>query len=355
MRTLHGRIARADGSVASGAVRFDRRIAAVEPGAFAGGSDYIFPGFIDLQVNGSHGRDVMSAPAGVLLEISRHLACEGTTGWLPTAITAPLERIERVHAAVAEVMGRGEEPGAAAALGLHLEGPFISPLKLGVHPGLALEPRGEALERVLALSELKLLTLAPELAGALEAIARLAARGVVVSIGHTNATLEETQKAIAAGARMFTHLFNAMRPLGHRDPGPAAAALTTDAAAAAVIPDGLHVHPEVLRLVYKARGARGMILTTDKVALGGGGKGAARRADGALAGGVISMLEGVRMMVGRVGATVGEAVLMAAANPAAVIGLADRGRIAPGARADLLVVGPELDLKAVFVAGRELG
>ncbi len=358
MRTLRGRIARADGSFAEGAVRFDRRIEAVEPGACADPPDYIFPGFIDLQVNGSHGRDVMSASAAALMEISEGLAREGTTGWLPTAITAPLGWIERVHGAIAEVMGRDGAlagPCPATVLGMHLEGPFISPLRLGAHPKLNLEPRGAALERVLALSQLKLLTLAPELAGALEAIARLTARGVAVSIGHTNATLEEAHEAIAAGARMFTHLFNAMRPLGHRDPGVAAAALTACAAAPAVIPDGVHLHPEMLRLIYKARGGRGMILTTDKVSLAGGGAHPARRADGTLMGGGISMLEGVRVMVGRAGATVGDAVLMAATNPAAILGLADRGGILPGLRADLLVVSPELDLKAVFVAGRELG
>ncbi len=374
MRTLGGRIARADGSIVEGVVHFGRRIEAVEPRASAGASDYILPSFIDLQVNGSHGLDVMTASAGALAEISRKLAREGTTGWFPTATTAPLDTIERVHASVAEAIAHekaaAETSTGAAILGMHLEGPFISPLRLGAHPKLNLEPQGEALERVLALSELRLLTLAPELAGALEAIPRLAARAVVVSIGHTNATFAEAQNGIAAGARMFTHLFNAMRPLTHRDPGVVGAALTTTTAIPAVIPDGVHVAPEVLRIIYKARGAGGIILTTDRVSLAGAHVAAeaqaasgpvrfdalaARRPDGTLAGSVISMLDGVRVMVERAGVTVGEAAVMAATNPAAVMGLADRGRISPGTRADLLVISHELDLKAVFVVGREAG
>ena len=150
---------------------------------------------------------------------------------------------------------------------MHLEGPFISPLRLGAHPTLNLEPRGDAFERVLAMSALRLITLAPELPGALDAIRRLAARNVVVSIGHTNATLDEANAGIDAGARMFTHLFNAMRPLNHRDPGVIAAALAPSAALAGIIPDGVHVHPAILRLAFAARGRSGLILVTDKVAL----------------------------------------------------------------------------------------
>jgi N-acetylglucosamine-6-phosphate deacetylase len=363
MRTLRGRIARADGSIVEGVIRFDRRIEAAEPSASAPGRDYVLPGLIDLQVNGSHGHDVMAASADAILAISEKLAREGTTAWLPTAITAPLETIERVDAAVGEASARqqapgGELPRAASVLGMHLEGPFISPLRLGAHPALNMAPRGEALARVLALGHLRLLTLAPELDGALEAVGRMVARKVVVSIGHTDATLEEADRAVAAGARMFTHLFNAMRALSHRDPGVVAAALTTTAATPALIPDGVHVHPAMLRLAYQARGASGLILTTDKVALGPGVRlegGAARRPDGALVGGVISMLDGVRVMVERAGVGLGEAALMAATNPAALLGLGERGLVAPGLRADLLVLDAELNLKTVFVAGREIG
>ena len=370
MARLGGRIARPDGCLLRGFVSFEQRIVAVEPSERAG-DDYILPGLIDLQVNGSHGVDIMTASADGLLRISKNLAAEGTTGWLPTAITSPLDSIERVNRIVDEAVAeQSEDAGpqsSASILGMHLEGPFISPHRLGAHPKLTLEPAGEALERVLALNRLRLLTLAPELPSALDAIRRLCARGVAVSIGHTDATLEQAEAGVAAGARMFTHLFNAMRPMRHRDPGVAAAALLASAATPAVIPDAVHVHPAMLRLVYRLRGAAGMILTTDKIGLAGargastslGGArikvdgGAARLDDGTLAGSIISMLDGVRVMVETAGVTAGEAARMAAGNPAAILSLGDRGKIEPGARADLIVLGPALDLKAVFVTGRE--
>lgn len=371
MKSLGGVIARPDGSAVNGVVTFTDRISALEASDRAG-DDYILPGFVDLQVNGSHGIDVMRASAEDLDALARHLAREGTTSFLPTAVTAPMEQIERAHAAIADARESHAGNGAAAILGMHLEGPFISPLRLGAHPPLNLEPRGEALERVLAMRALKIVTLAPELVGALDAIGKLVARGVVVSIGHSNATLEEARAGIDAGARMFTHLFNAMRPLGRRDPGVIAAALAPSPALAAVIPDGVHVHPEVLAIAYRSRGQHGMILTTDKVALAATvpgatdtigrararvDRGAARLPDGTLAGSVISMLDGVRLLVDQVaniGAGIGAVALMAATNPARLVGANDRGRIEVGARADLIVLDRQLRLKAVLIGGCEL-
>ena len=369
MPTLSGRIALPDGSIVAGRIRFGATIDAIE--ASEGSADYILPGFIDLQVNGSHGLDVMRGSADDLIEISRKLAREGTTAWLPTAVTSPIDHIEKVHRAIAEAITIQQRDDASGAriLGMHLEGPFISPMRLGAHPKLNLEPHGEPFERVMALEHLKLITLAAELPGALDAIGRLAARGVVVSIGHTNATFEEASKGIAAGARMFTHLFNAMRPLNHRDPGVIAAALTNEIALPAVIPDGVHLAPEILRLIYMARGARRMILTTDKVSLAATApnssmsvgrdrarieKGAARLSDGTLAGAIISMHAGARLMIDKIGASIGETALMGSATPATLMGSVERGRLQPGARADLLVLNDTFELKAVFLAGREL-
>src|SRR5262249_22165739 len=185
----------------------------------------------------------------------------------------------------------------------------------------------------------------------------------------TDANFEEARAAVAAGARMFTHVFNAMRPLHHRDPGPIALALGPSAARSAFIADGIHVHPEMLRLAWRSRGTPGIILTTDKVPLAGTrgdagwevgrakarvDRGAARLADGTLAGSIISMLDGVRLMQREVGVPLAEAAVMAATNPAAVLGLRDRGQLVPGCRADLIVVNHALDLRAVFVGGREL-
>jgi N-acetylglucosamine-6-phosphate deacetylase len=368
---LSGSIAMPDGSLLRGRLDFTDRIASIEP-ASGVGDDYILPGFIDLQVNGSHGIDVMTAPPDSLLSLARHLAREGTTAWMPTAVTAPIEKIGRVHQSIADAM-RNSQPensaDSAAILGMHLEGPFISPLRLGAHPHLNLEPRGEPLDAVLAMDALRLITLAPEIPGALAAIERLTARGVIVSIGHTNATREEANAGIAAGARMFTHLFNAMRPLNHRDPGVIAAALAPSRALAAIIPDGVHVHPSILDLAFRARGKDGMLLVTDKVVLAGTATasganvgratatirdGAVRLADGTLAGSVISMLDGVRLIVEKTAATIGEAAVMAATNPAILTGAPDRGRLQANKRADLIVLTPALQLKSVFIDGIEI-
>ncbi|MGB8683815.1 MAG: N-acetylglucosamine-6-phosphate deacetylase [Candidatus Binatus sp.] len=367
---LAGLIAKPDGSLVRGHVRFADRITALDSVSDAG-DDYILPGFVDLQVNGSHGIDVMNASADALATLSRHLAREGTVAWMPTAVTAPIEKIAQVHESIASALEnsqRDDSAEAAAILGMHLEGPFISPHRLGAHPTLNLEPRGDAFDRVLAMRALRLLTLAPELPGALDAIRRLAARNVVVSIGHTNATLDEANAGIAAGAQMFTHLFNAMRPLNHRDPGVIAAALTPSPAIPAIIPDSVHVHPAMLRLAVTARGIDGIIIVTDKVAptkTTNAEKtvrraratirdGAARLDDGTLAGSIISMLDGVRIMVDQAGVSIGDAAVMAATNPANLVGAGDRGRIQAGGRADLIVLNQALELKSVFIGGREL-
>jgi N-acetylglucosamine-6-phosphate deacetylase len=346
--------------------------------------DFILPGFIDLQVNGACGIDVMSATAADLLELAHCLAHEGTTGWLPTVITSPLETIERVDAVIAEAMAAqaaidraahrgGSNPPGATILGMHLEGPFISPVRRGIHPPMNLLPQGDALDRVGRLKTLKLITLAPELEGALHAIRALTARGVVVSIGHTDATYDQTLAAIDAGARMFTHLFNAMPPLHHRAPGVVGAALSLSTARAAVIPDGVHLHPALLNTPNF-----NPVITTDRVALAGtdgspmplfGGlvgeartaDGAARLPDGALAGSVITMLDGLHLTAKRLvdngwslNGVLSEYGEMSAFGPSAILGLTDRGRIEPGWRADLIVLDRDLNLKAVFVGGREL-
>jgi N-acetylglucosamine-6-phosphate deacetylase len=354
--------------------RFEKRAQRIE--------ERSLPGFIDLQINGAFGIDVMSAEVDDLLLLSRRLLNEGTTAWLPTVITSPLETIERCDRIIAEAMasqrelehlwsGGGKHPPGAAILGMHLEGPFISPLRLGAHPPLNLLPQGEALERVLRLKTLKLITLAPELDGALEAIRRLAGAGISVSLGHSDAIFEQAQAGLAAGARMFTHAFNAMRPLHHREPGIAGAALDSHAFTA-LIPDGVHVHPAVLRTIWFRHQPGRTLFTTDRIALAGaensaapafGGVigelevsgGAGRAADGTLAGSVITMLDGIRLMndyarIGLFGAFRG-----ASANPATVLGLhKDRGSLDLGARADLLVFDRDFTLKSVFIGGREI-
>ncbi len=370
-------------AVYQGELTFDDRIVRLKKRQH-GIDDFILPGFIDLQVNGGCGIDVMSATAGDLLELAHCLAHEGTTGWLPTVITSPLETIERVDAVIAEAIAAqaatdravhrgGSNLPSATILGMHLEGPFISPARRGVHPPMNLLPQGDALDRVSRLKTLKLITLAPELDGAIQAIRALTARGVVVSIGHTDATYDQTLAAIDAGARMFTHLFNAMPPLHHRTPGVVGAALSLSTARAAVIPDGVHLHPALLNTPNF-----NPVVTTDRVALAStdgspmplfGGlvseartaEGAARLPDGSLAGSVITMLDGLHLTAQRLVANgwslngvLSEYGEMSAFGPSAILGLTDRGRIEPGWRADLIVLDRDLNLKAVFVGGREL-
>ena len=365
MTRLSGVLACEDWILRPATVIFGSRIEAVEWLSGPSDGDLVLPGFIDLQVNGGFGVNVAQASAEELAGLAEALTRGGTTSFLATLITAPLDRIERADATVAQAIAaqaESEERGspAAAILGVHLEGPFISPRCLGIHPALNLEPLGNALERVLGLKTLRLLTIAPELDGACDAIRCLVARGVVVSLGHSYATLDEAERALAAGARMFTHLFNAMRPLHHRDPGIVGAALRAPSAMVAMIADGVHVHPEILQIVYRLRGADGIILTTDRVddtpseTQGGNAAGPAVFEGERLAGSTISMLDAVRMMASRAGVPIGEAARMAAGNPARVLGLDDRGRIAAGARADLLVISRDLELKAVFISGREV-
>jgi N-acetylglucosamine-6-phosphate deacetylase len=316
----------------------------------------------------------MSASVDALLELSHCLAHEGTTGWLPTVITSPLDQVERCDAIIAEAMAaqadqerRGGALVGASILGMHLEGPFISPQRLGVHPPLNLLPQGEALEWVLQLKSLKLLTLAPELEGALDAIRMLTAHGITVSIGHSDATYEQAAAGVEAGARMFTHLFNAMRPFHHRDPGVAGAALALPGVFPAMIADGVHVHPAALRIAQRW----GMFLTTDRVALAGAGgiamslfgglvkearinNGAARLPDGTLAGSIVTMLESVRTMIKHGLMKDWSIRRRTSGAPAEVLGLKDRGVIKSRARADLILVDAHLNMKAVFVGGREL-
>jgi N-acetylglucosamine-6-phosphate deacetylase len=367
------------GAVTLGGPRIERVMYGARSAAETG--DHILPGFIDLQVNGAYGIDVMSATADDLLRLSHRLAHEGVTGWLPTVITSPLETIERCDAVIGAAMAAqreidqldGRAPAGAAILGMHLEGPFIAPNRLGAHPALNLLPRGESLERALRLKSLRLITLAPELEGALEAIARFTTAGVAVSLGHSDATFAQANAGVAAGARMFTHLFNAMRPWLHREPGIAGAALEYGCAArAAIIPDGVHIHPAAARMAYRARGPEGMIFATDRIALAGADsdtsmifgedgaavairEGAARTAGGTLAGSVATMLDGAWMFFGDDDFKRWHALpCVTALNPAATLHLDDRGLIGSGARADLIILDRELKLKAVFIGGREI-
>ncbi len=317
------------------------------------------PGFVDLQVNGFGGVDFASADAAGYRRAGEALLETGVTAFQPTFITAPeTDLADALRAIPAEGVG-------PRILGAHLEGPFVSGEALGVHPASArLDPDPAVLQRLLEAGPVAQVTLAPELPGALELIDLLTARGVVVSLGHSNATAAEAHAAFDRGARTVTHLFNAMRPFGHRDPGLAGVALAREDVVVQLILDGHHVADEVAQVVWRAAAGR-VALVTDAVAPTGVGDGrfrlgivdaevvdgVARRADGVLAGSVLTMIEAVRNLHA-LGAPLGDAVAAASAVPARVVGR-ELGRLAPGAPADLLILDDRLELRGVFVAGKE--
>ena len=328
-----------------------------------GGDDAIIaPGFIDLQVNGFAGHDAATGVEAVR-QIARRLPETGVTGFLPTIITAPLRDAASFPAVAAEV---AEADGSGArVLGAHLEGPFLNPEKKGCHDGsLMIEPSPEHLKAILATPP-RLITMAPELLGGLDAVRRLTQAGVLVSAGHSMATYEEGCAAVATGVRFGTHLFNAMSPLDHRAPGLPGALLSAGDVVTGLIADGYHVHEELLRIAIARKGKGGIALTTDQVAAAGmppgryqlGGREVisdgrtVRRVEGMLAGSVATMPQLIRVAADLAGSSLLAALTMASLTPARVLGL-PLGRIAPGAPADLVVLGHDLRVRATLVAGR---
>src|SRR4051794_19830810 len=257
------------------------------------------PGFIDLQVNGFGGVDFLDADADGYRRAGEALLATGVTAYLPTLITSPEEHL---LAALAEVPTGPERP---RILGVHLEGPFLSPRRLGTHLASArCDPDPALLDRLLDGGPVRLMTLAPELPGAPELIERLRERGVTVSLGHSDATAAQARAAFDRGARTVTHLFNAMRPFLHRDPGIVGAALARDDVTVQIILDGIHLAPETADVVWRAAAGR-VALVTDAIAAAGGSdgsysfgaldvqvqEGAVRGPDGVLAGSVLTMIE----------------------------------------------------------------
>jgi N-acetylglucosamine-6-phosphate deacetylase len=326
--------------------------------AGANGSGIAVPGFVDLQVNGFAGVDLMGADADGYRRVGEALLETGVTAYLPTFISAPEEEL---LAALGSVPA---EPGGARILGIHLEGPFLAPTRLGIHPPAARrDPDPALLERLLGAGPVRLMTLAPELAGADELIDLLLLRGIAVSCGHTDATAEEATKAFDRGARSVTHLFNAMRPFRHRDPGLAGAALARDDVVVQIILDGVHLAEETARVVWQSAGGR-TALVTDAVAGAGLGDGvyflggaeievrggAARGPGDILAGSTLTMIEAVRNLH-ELGIPLSEAVAAATAVPARVLGSSALGRLDVDLPADLVVLDDNLEIERVCVGG----
>jgi N-acetylglucosamine-6-phosphate deacetylase len=333
----------------------------------------LIPGLVDLQVNGFSGVDVWTADAGELAGMAVALARAGTTSFLPTLITASVPAlVDRLRSlagvlAVDLAAARGAAP-RARALGIHLEGPFLSSRRAGAHdPAWFVDPRPEFVDALVdaAQGRLAVVTLAPERVGALAAIGRLTTAGVVVAVGHSDATAVQAQAAFDAGARMVTHLFNAQRGLHHREPGVVGAALADRRVVSGLIADGHHVVASVVALAFRGTSGR-IALVSDAVAAAGvpdgrselGGVPITRTPDGAvvrddktLAGSASSLLDGV---AGAVGAGVELEIALAAATsiPADVIGRRDVGRLEPGGRADLVWLADDLAPQATWIDGR---
>ena len=337
------------------------------------GSNVIVPGFVDLHIHGNAGYDVMDESSAALPAIERMLAAHGVTSYLPTTVTAPVDKLlralERLAVAIEEC-AKARNPdraGRAVPLGIHLEGPFISHARRGVHPAEdLLPPKLEIFERFwqAARGHIRMMTIAPELDGAREVIAEAVRRGVCVSLGHTDADWNATRGGIAAGASHATHAFNAMRPLDHREPGIVGEMLANPQLSADIIVDGIHVHPAVVEIFLKAKGADGAVLITDATAATGMPEGRYRlgslevevkdgkcMSEGKLAGSVLTMDRAVRNVMQFAGWELPSAVRLASLNPARAAGIGDRGKIEAGCRADIVVMSPAGEVKATIVGG----
>jgi len=381
MRTmLRGNVVTPEGVVRGGTVVLeDDRIVDVLDGEAASGraadvdlgEGWVLPGFIDVHVHGGYGADFMDATVEAIDTIASFHGRHGTTSMLATTMTAPKADIDAVLRAAKAYMDQGPLSGARI-VGVHLEGPFISPKWPGAqNPAFIVPPDIGWIEEWTASYPglVRLLTLAPEAPGAAEAIRLLRRRGVVVAAGHTDATYAQVVAAADLGLAHAVHTFNAMTGLHHREPGVVGAAMTDPRIAAEVIADGIHVHPAAVTLLTRAKTNADLLLVTDAISAAGLGDGAYRLGgldvtvrDGAarlahgdsLAGSTLTMIGAFRFMVERIGVSVEEASRFASANAARRFGLDDVGAVRPGAKADLVLLTPDLDIVRVYRDGRAI-
>jgi len=351
---------------------------------FPGG--ILAPGFIDIHIHGGAGHDVMEAGGDALPAMERLLARHGVSSYFPTTVTAPLEATLSALARLADAIESGKDDAAASdagargphstgprarPLGIHLEGPFISHARRGVHPPENLLPPSlPAFDRFwqAARGHVRVLTIAPELPGAIEVIVEGVKRGICVSLGHSDADLNAARAGVEAGARHATHTFNAMRPLDHRDPGILGEVLTDSRLSADMIADGIHLDPAVVQLFLKAKGPEAAVLITDATSATGMPDGRYRLGSlevevkdgkclsgGNLAGSVLTMDRAVRNVMQFAQWDLQQAVRLATLNPARVVAL-NGGRdqvgfLAPGARADLVVLSAQGEVRNTIIGG----
>jgi N-acetylglucosamine-6-phosphate deacetylase len=328
------------------------------------------PGFLDIHVHGAGGRDLMEPQRDAADTVARTLARFGTTSFYPTTVTAPQTDIVRSLEFLAGYIDDAARTptGAAQPLGIHMEGPYISVKRRGVHPIESItEPTIEGYRRMAhaAGGKLRIMTIAPELAASPEVIREMVRDGVRPSIGHTDATYEQTQSAVVLGARQATHTYNAMRPFVNRDPGVLGAVLTDRRVKAELIADGVHVDPTSIRLLYAAKGDEGIVLVSDGISGTGMPDGiypvagfevevrdGVCRYQGALAGSVLTLDRAIRNMIRFLGLRPEQALAMATRNTARLLGLDGRkGVLQPGADADVLVLARDLTVRSVYARG----
>ena len=331
------------------------------------------PAFLDVHIHGAAGHDVMEATPEALAGVCQFLASRGTGNFLATTVTAPVDTTLRSLEGLAKRIAEAKSTGWSGArpLGIHLEGPFLSHAKRGVHPPEhLLAPDIAIFDRLYDAAEgnIRLMTLAPELPGAVELAAHATARGVRISVGHSNATAAETKKAIAAGACSATHTFNAMRALDHREPGILGTTLTTDSLYAELICDGIHVDQELVPLWWRAKGGKRAILVTDAMSatgmpegeymLGGfavqvaDGRATAKGSPGVLAGSVLTLDRALKNFVAYTGASVEHALPLVTQNPAAMTGFGElAGAIRVGDTASFVALGEDGGLVASMIGG----
>lgn len=334
----------------------------IDPNADYTSEGWIAPGFIDLQVNGAFGFDFTQNPESVA-EVAARIPSTGVTAFLPTIITSPLDAYVKL---LRDLEQGAKDSHGAQILGVHLEGPYLNPKRKGAHnPDYLRRPEVRELRAWAGSPMVRLTTLAPELNGALEMIPRLRAQGIVVSAGHSDADYAQAMDGFQAGITWGTHLFNAMAPFSHREPGLAGALLSSDIPCGLIV-DCVHVHPATVKTAYRAKGPHGITLVTDAMAAMGMGAGkfklgdrdvlvdqnSARLEDGTLAGSILQMDAALRHVIEQTECSLVHALIMASATPARVLGLENKGRIAPGCDADLVMLDESLHVQQTIAGGK---
>lgn len=326
----------------------------------------VFPGFIDMHIHGSAGFDTMDATEEALRGMARSLVKEGTTSFLPTTMTQTTNAIETALKNIASFVSKTDE---AEVLGIHVEGPYISPKRAGAQPlEYIIEPTLEQFDswQHLSNNRIKQITIAPEVTRGLEFVETASSQGIVVSIGHSDASSEEVEQAVKLGVKQATHLYNQMRPFHHREPGVVGSVLISDEIKTELIVDFIHCHPNAVKLAYRLKGASGIILITDAMRAKGLPNGSydlggqmvsvtekgAHLSNGALAGSMLTMDQAVRHFRQATNCSLMELVSMSSTNAANQLKLSNKGSIAEGLDADLVLLNKDLHVQITICRGQ---